>query len=94
MPKPASYDRVPYKCYPNLQSQPERLATIGTLLGMKAPAVATARVLELGCSGGGNLIPLAERFPEVSFVGIDASGRQVEEAQGVAKLASTFSDAR
>jgi SAM-dependent methyltransferase len=35
------------------------------------------RVLELGCAGGGNLIPLARRLPQSHFVGIDLSARQI-----------------
>ena len=78
-----SYDRVPYKSYPYAQSQPDRMATVAALLGVRAPEVTTARVLDMGCAGGGNLIPLAERFPEATFVGIDASAGQVAEGQPV-----------
>jgi SAM-dependent methyltransferase len=38
-------------------------------------------VLEIGCGTGGNLIPLAERFPDSRFVGFDLSGRHIIEAQ-------------
>ena len=43
-----------------------------------------ARVLELGCAAGQNLVPLAERYPEATFLGIDISGNQIEVAQRVA----------
>lgn len=75
------YDRIPYKSYPFPQSHPDRLATIATLFGMAPPALETCRVLELGCASGGNLIPLADQFPDGSFLGIDASRRQVETGQ-------------
>jgi len=50
---------------------------------MAPAAVERCRVLELGCSTGGNVIPLAVQFPESEIVGIDASGRQVADGQGV-----------
>lgn len=76
-----SYDRVPYKSHPFSQTHPDRLATIATLLGLQPPPVATARVLELGCASGGNLLPLAEQLPEGRFLGIDASLRQIDEGR-------------
>ncbi len=50
------------------------------MFGLDAPDVARARVLELGCASGGNIIPLAARFPHASFVGIDLSQRHVDDA--------------
>ncbi len=47
------------------------------LFGLQPTLPASARVLELGCSAGGNLIPLAARYPRASFLGIDLSERQV-----------------
>jgi methyltransferase-like protein/SAM-dependent methyltransferase len=72
------YDLVPYTSYPYPQSQPERLATLATVFGLRPPDVRRCRVLELGSSSGGNLLPTAERFPDSTFVGLDASARQVE----------------
>ena len=76
-----SYDEVPYKSFPFPQSHPDRLATVATLFGMTPPPVEHCRVLELGCSSGGNLIPLAEQLPESRLVGIDASQRQIADGQ-------------
>jgi methyltransferase-like protein len=45
-----------------------------------APA-ATARVLELGCAAGGNLIPMALSMPGATFTGYDLSGVQVQRAR-------------
>ena len=51
-----------------------------------------ARVLELGCASGGNIIPLAARFPNARFLGIDlaqrhiADGRQRIAALGLANV--------
>ena len=78
-----SYDQVPYRSYPFPQSHPERLAAIATVLGMDPPAIQTCRVLELGGSAGGNIIPLAEQLPRATFLGIDASTRQIADGQHV-----------
>ena len=58
-------------------------ATIATVLGMTPPRVETARVLELGCAGGGNLIPMAVALPEAQFVGVDLSNRQVTDGRAI-----------
>jgi methyltransferase-like protein/2-polyprenyl-3-methyl-5-hydroxy-6-metoxy-1,4-benzoquinol methylase len=76
-----SYDQVPYESLPYAQTHPDRLATVATLLGMKPRPVACCRVLELGCAGGGNLIPMALALPESQFLGLDLSARQVESGR-------------
>ncbi|MGE5612558.1 MAG: methyltransferase regulatory domain-containing protein [Bacillota bacterium] len=78
-----AYDEVPYESHPYAQSRPERLATIATLFGMQPCPVDRCRVLELGCSSGGNIIPLAELYPNSQIVGIDASSRQIADGQKV-----------
>jgi methyltransferase-like protein/SAM-dependent methyltransferase len=79
-----SYDEVPYKSYPYPQTRPERLAAVATLFGMKPRPIDECRILELGCSSGGNLIPLAEKYPNSEVVGIDASSRQIADGQQLA----------
>lgn len=79
--KDNTYDEVPYHSYPYAQSQPENLYTIGRLFGMTPPDVRKARVLELGCAEGGNLMPHALRYPDATFVGVDLSRVQVEAGQ-------------
>jgi methyltransferase-like protein/SAM-dependent methyltransferase len=78
-----SYDRVPYQSYPYPQTHPDRLATVATLLGLRPPRVTQCRVLELGCSSGGNLIPMALTLPDSSFVGIDLSRVEIGQGQKV-----------
>ena len=87
MSSAAEYDRFPYHSNPFPQSHPQRLAALGRLFGVDAPEVKTARVLELGCASGGNLLPLAYYMPNASFVGIDFSGRQLEQGREIAKRA-------
>jgi SAM-dependent methyltransferase len=73
-----AYDQVLYvnKAYP--QTHPSRMAAIARLHGVDAPAVETARVLELGASEGGNLLPMAATLPQAQFTGIDLAGVPVE----------------
>ena len=74
-----TYDAIPYRSLPFPQTRPEHLAAIARLFGLNTPAIEQARVLELGCSMGGNLILMAQNYPGSKFVGIDASARQISE---------------
>ncbi len=80
-PASNSYDDVPYDSFAYPQTHPSRLATIATLFGLTPPDVTRCRVLELGCAAGGNLIPVAEAFPDSWFVGVDLSGRQIADGE-------------
>ena len=75
------YDEVPYESHPFPQTAAEHLEAIAFLFGLDVPPPATARVLELGCASGGNLIPLAARFPEATVVGVDLSAVQTRQGQ-------------
>lgn len=79
-----SYDIFPYESNPFAQTHPDRLATVATLLGLKPPPVTKCRMLEIGCSNGGNLIPMAVALPGSTFLGIDFSVREIED--GLAAL--------
>jgi methyltransferase-like protein/ubiquinone/menaquinone biosynthesis C-methylase UbiE len=72
------YDEVPYESNAFHHSHPLWLATIATLFGMKPPAPEGARILEIGCASGGNLVPMAESLPQSACLGIDISQRQIE----------------
>lgn len=80
-----TYDEVPYPdlCYG--YTHPGRLAAIATLLNMQPVPVEKCRVLEIGCAGGGNLIPMAYGLPDSAFVGIDLSARQIDNAKQFAR---------
>src|SRR6476619_1779852 len=80
-----SYDEVPYESFAVFETHPDHLAVMGRLFGLTPPAVETCRVLELGCAGGGNLIPLAQVLPGGRFVGVDLSGRQIAQAKANAE---------
>ncbi len=75
-----SYDEVPYASFAYPQTHPNNISTIATLFGLKAPNFKKARVLELGCAGGGNITPMAYAYPDATFVGVDLSGEQIKQA--------------
>ncbi len=77
----STYDQIPYESMPFAQTHPDRLATIGALFGMNPPAPSKARVLELGCAAGGNLLPLGAMYPNVQCVGVDLSSVQIKAGQ-------------
>ena len=80
---PTIYDEIPYPNVSHSLSHPDRLATVASLLGMTPAPVEQCRVLELGCAGGGNLIPMAYALPSSTFVGIELSTRQVAEGEQI-----------
>jgi SAM-dependent methyltransferase len=75
------YNLLPYLSLPIAYTQPAHLAALAALFGLDAPAAEGAQVLELGCASGGNIIPLAARFPRAHFVGIDLAPRHIEEGR-------------
>ena len=82
-----SYDEMPYPGYTFPNTHIGRLAAIGRLFSLEAADPRTARVLELGCGSGMNMVAMAQLFPEAQFLGVDASGRQIED--GSAAIAAT-----
>jgi SAM-dependent methyltransferase len=84
-----SYDEVPYMAASFSNTHPEILAVTTLLRGLEPPPLATARVLELGCARGTNLVPMAWTMPNAEFVGVELSRRQVEEARAMASATGT-----
>ncbi|MGB3816253.1 methyltransferase regulatory domain-containing protein [Achromobacter pulmonis] len=87
-----AYDETPYISLPFSYTSPGHLRAVAHLYRLEAPALEQARVLELGCAAGGNLLPFALAHPGAQVVGIDLSpeqinaGRQVAEAVGARNL--------
>jgi SAM-dependent methyltransferase len=75
------YDEVRYSNYPYAQTHPDRLATIAGLHGVPAPDPQSARVLELGCGAGGNLLAMAVATPGIQALGVDLAGEVIEEGR-------------
>src|SRR5262245_4485237 len=51
------------------------------MFGLASPVVSQCSMLELGCASGGNIIPLAVRFPGSRFLGVDLTERHVFDGQ-------------
>ena len=78
------YAAVAYATQSNAQSHPDRIATVASLHGLSPPPVATSRVLEVGCSDGANLLPMAAGLPDATFVGCDLSPQAINAARAAA----------
>lgn len=79
-----AYQEVPYESRACPQSHPGRLAVLASLFGLSPRPSGSARVLEIGCAVGGNLLPMAAALPGSRFVGIDLSAHQIAVARSEA----------
>lgn len=66
-------DHARHLVRPHAHGHPARLAAVARIFGLRAPAPDGARVLEIGCGSGGDLIPLAAEHPRGVFVGLESS---------------------
>jgi 2-polyprenyl-3-methyl-5-hydroxy-6-metoxy-1,4-benzoquinol methylase len=82
-----NYDEVPYVSKPYKDTHPQSLAVIAAMAGLETAPPNRCRVLEIGCAGGGNLLPMADVFPNSHFVGMDISSVQIEQARAMAGAA-------
>ena len=82
-----SYDDFPYESYPYPKSNPTHLRTIAKLFGVEAPKLENARILELGCASGGNLMPFAYMYPNAEAIGVDFSVKQINDGKKLVKKA-------
>lgn len=76
-----SYDQLPYPSAAFSQTHPSRIAATAILHGVAAPASGNCRVLELGCSDGGNLLNIAYTLPDAECVGIDFAAGHIAAAE-------------
>ncbi|MBC9908344.1 methyltransferase regulatory domain-containing protein [Achromobacter xylosoxidans] len=72
-----AYDETPYTSNAFPICAPGHLHAVAHLYGLNAPAPETARVLELGCAAGGNLLPFVLANPGARAVGVDLSPQQI-----------------
>ena len=77
------YDSLPYASDPFAETHPQTLAMLAQLLGLAATPPTACRVLELGCAGGGNLIPMAWHLRDSQFVGIDLEQAQIDTGRAL-----------
>jgi SAM-dependent methyltransferase len=75
------YDTVAYPTAIFTQTHPDRLAVIAQLHELAAADPATARVLEVGCGDGMNLLAMAVAAPEARFTGFDLAPTVIERGR-------------
>lgn len=86
------YDEVAYPSHPFVQTHPLRLALPAALFGLPYAPAPTARVLEIGCGEGGNIVPMAVSYPKATIVGFDlastaiGAGRRLVEQLGLTNI--------
>jgi len=78
-----SYDELPYPLYTFPATHIARLGATARIFGCDAVEPRQARVLELACAQGANLMAMAQLFPEAEFVGVDASRKQIDEGHDI-----------
>ncbi|HXC37196.1 MAG TPA: class I SAM-dependent methyltransferase, partial [Candidatus Acidoferrales bacterium] len=92
-PPVSEYDKFAYPSAVYPQTHPDRLSAISTLMGLEPARLERARVLELGCGDGNNLITMACTLPEANFLGMDLAiepirrGRETIAALGLTNIA-------
>ncbi|MCV6638474.1 class I SAM-dependent methyltransferase [Candidatus Albibeggiatoa sp. nov. NOAA] len=77
----SSYDELPYHSVLGYEFQPNALASLSALHGFSPPAMKKARILELGCGDGTNIIAIAQSLPDAECWGVDISEKQLAAAQ-------------
>lgn len=80
-----SYNEMPYISKSFSSTLPYIQSSIGTLLGMEVPNLENARILEIGCSFGGNILSFAIANPKAELIGVDISKVQVDEGNKIIK---------
>ncbi|MDQ1468916.1 MAG: hypothetical protein QOJ99_396 [Bryobacterales bacterium] len=67
------YDVIEYPAKPFLQCHSDRLAIMARLFGLTPHPPESARILEVGCGDGINLVAAAITMPKARFTGVDLS---------------------
>lgn len=82
-----SYDEVAYPSGLFKLTHPDRLAVMGKLHGLSPAPLETARVLEVGCGEGCNLMGMAAAYPRAHFEGFDLAATAIAAGTEHAKAA-------
>lgn len=76
-----AYDQLPYSNHVFPATHPDKLYSAAKIFGLDSPNVENARVLEIGCGNGLNLISHAHSLPDANFVGVDLAKNHIEYAK-------------
>jgi SAM-dependent methyltransferase len=75
------YDEVEYPNSPRIQTHPLRLGALAHLFGRPWAQFNGARILEVACGDGGNIINLAQTAPDAEVVGFDLASGPIEKGR-------------
>jgi methyltransferase-like protein/SAM-dependent methyltransferase len=78
-----AYQEVLYPAGIFPQTHPDRLATIGTLRGMRPVSINSCRVLEMACGTGNNLIAMASNLSGSEFIGVDLAENAITSGKAL-----------
>lgn len=79
-PLHALYEARAYPGISHPSTDPAVTSVVAAFAGLKVASPSQARILEIGCATGHNLLPLAARWPEAHCTGIDFSAPAIHEA--------------
>jgi SAM-dependent methyltransferase len=95
------YSQRRYPALSHPEAHPGVMCASARCAGVVSPPLPeSCRVLDIGCASGHHLLPLAERFPDSRFHGIDFSdtairtARQAAEAAGLKNITFDHADLR
>lgn len=86
-PVHALYQAASYPAVSHPSTDPAITAATGRLAGLDVPSPSSARILDIGCSAGHNVFPLAARWPHSRFAGVDFSAAAIADARETARQA-------
>jgi SAM-dependent methyltransferase len=84
------YENLAYPDMSHPVMDPAVTGVAALLGGLTCVPPSHARILEIGCAGGHNLLPLAQRWPHSQFVGIDFAENAISRARHRAIAAGIF----
>jgi SAM-dependent methyltransferase len=82
-----AYELFAYPGFAYSATHPARLEVVGRLFGLNPAPAEHARVLELGCGDGGNLLSLAVALAGSRLLGIDAAAGAIARGSELARAA-------
>lgn len=82
-----SYITSSYPQYVHEGTHPSEIAAVASLYGFRPVKPANARILEIGCGTGHNLVAIASDLPGADLLGLDLAPNQIETADAAAQKA-------
>ncbi len=80
-----SYNQIPYETSYLAETDPQLLQARAFLFGLNAKDKNEAKILEIACGSGENLIELAKKYPQSKFLGFDEAEKPISKAIETAK---------